>query len=320
MIETTIDFIKSPLNYTGGKYKLLWDIIQEFIPNIRFFVDLFAGGFNVGINCNANKIFCNDQLTHIIEMFKYFQDMDIGCLISEINMRINKYALTNENDEGYKLFRVQYNENPNPLDLFILTCFYFNHQIRFNSKHEFNTPFGKNKSSYNSKIERNLYNFSYALKSKNIEFSTDDFLKFDFKGFCECDLVYCDPPYLISTGSYNDGKRGFKDWTEKEEKELLALLDGLNTNGINFALSNVLHHKGTSNDLLIEWSKKYNVTYLNKSYSNCSYHFSERNAKTEEVLITNYKKVVSKCKSTPPEFFLGNAINSPIKYSPKTSH
>ena len=36
-------------------------------------------------------------------------------------------------------------------------------------------------------------------------------------------------------------------------------------------------------------SKKYIVYYLDKSYSNCSYHFKERDAKTVEVVITNFE-------------------------------
>lgn len=102
-------------------------------------------------------------------------------------------------------------------------------------------------------------------------------------------MVYCDPPYLISNASYNDGKRGFKDWTEKEERQLLNLLDVLNDQGTRFALSNVLYHKGLSNELLIKWSQKYNTYYIDKTYANCSYHFKEKNAKTVEVVITNYE-------------------------------
>lgn len=128
-----------------------------------------------------------------------------------------------------------------------------------------------------------------CFKEKNIIFYNSDFLSVDLSFLDEQDLVYCDPPYLISTGSYNDGKRGFKDWTEVEEKQLLYLLDGLDKQGVRFALSNVLYHKGLSNDLLIEWSKKYTVYYLDKTYSNCSYHFKEKNAKTVEVVITNFE-------------------------------
>ena len=28
----------------------------------------------------------------------------------------------------------------------------------------------------------------------------------------EGDFVYCDPPYLLTCGAYNDGKRGFNGW------------------------------------------------------------------------------------------------------------
>ena len=184
--------------------------------------------------------------------------------------------------------REYYNETKDVMDLFVLTCYAFNHQIRFNNKHKFNTPFGKERSSYNKNIEKNLINFCNALKEKNIVLENKDFLNIDLSNLSANSLVYCDPPYLISTGSYNDGKRGFKDWTEKEERELLQLLDNLNRKNIKFALSNVLYHKGLKNELLIEWSKKYNTIYLDKNYSNCNYQFKEKNAKTVEVLITNY--------------------------------
>jgi len=39
--------IKSPLNYIGGKYKILNQILPLFPENINCFVDLFAGGCNV---------------------------------------------------------------------------------------------------------------------------------------------------------------------------------------------------------------------------------------------------------------------------------
>jgi site-specific DNA-adenine methylase len=37
-------FIKSPLNYIGGKYKILSQIISFFPEDINCFVDLFTGG------------------------------------------------------------------------------------------------------------------------------------------------------------------------------------------------------------------------------------------------------------------------------------
>jgi DNA adenine methylase len=294
MVKT--GFIKSPLNYTGGKYKLLPNIHPAFVSGSRRFVDLFAGGFNVGINIDADEIYCNDQITYLIELYRYFRETSFEEITQRICDRIEEFSLSDTNEDGYKLFRSIYNNNPNPLDLFVLTCYAFNHQIRFNSRHEFNTPFGRERSSYNDSIERNIYMFCTALKEKNVVFSTSDFINFDFSDFNDRDFVYCDPPYLISNGSYNDGKRGFKDWTKKEEHELLRLLDSLNERGIRFALSNVFYHKGETNELLINWSENYSVTYLDKTYSNCSYHFKDRATKTVEVLITNYDVEVLQCQ------------------------
>ena len=97
--------------------------------------------------------------------------------------------------------------------------------------------------------------------------------------------------YLITTGTYNDGKRGFTGWNKNEELKLLSILDGLNARNIRFALSNVLFHKGNTNELLIQWlnDNHYTVHHLSKDYSNSSYHLKERDkTKTDEVLITNY--------------------------------
>jgi len=283
-----MDLIKCPLNYTGGKYNLLPTILPEFPKKINTFVDLFAGGFNVGINVNADKIVCNDHISYLIEIYQYFKDTDIEELLENINVRIAKFQLSLTNKDGYNELRDTYNREKGILDLFILTCYSFNHQIRFNSNHKFNTPFGKERSSYNSKIEKNLVRFCRRLKQNQVSFNSDDFLNVDLSMLNSNDFVYCDPPYLISTSSYNDGKRGFKDWGEKEERELLTLLDQLNNRNVKFALSNVLYHKGLSNDTLIRWSSTYNVLYADKTYSNCNYQLKEKYTKTVEVLITNY--------------------------------
>lgn len=284
------EYIKCPLNYTGGKYKLLKDIIPILPSDIDNFVDLFAGGLNVGINVSANAIYANDHIVFLSEMYMYFQKHDIDEILKKIDDTIKKYNLSKENKEGYIELRKEYNNSKNVMDLFVLTCYSFNHQIRFNSKHEYNVPFGKNRSSYNESIKRNLIRFITALQQNNYIFSNKDFTKFDFSVLHEGDVVYCDPPYLITNASYNDGKRGFKDWKETEEKQLLQLLDELDLKGIKFVLSNVFYHKGNSNELLINWSKKYRVIYIDKSYSNCNYHIKDRLAKTVEVIVTNIEE------------------------------
>jgi DNA adenine methylase len=281
-------YIKSPLNYTGGKYKILSSILPFFPDNINTFIDLFGGGFNVGINVNAKKIIYNDHMTYLKEMFQFFKETKTALILENIKNRIVEFNLNNQNVEGYLNLRKKYNEHKNILDLFILTCFSFNHQIRFNNKHEFNSPFGKERSSFNPSIEQNLISFITNLKNKNIEFYSKDFSHLKNYKFKKNDFVYCDPPYLISNASYNDGKRGFKNWTQKEDDELLKLLDFLNSRNVKFLLSNVFIHKGLKNDYLIEWSNNYNVKFINKNYKNCNYHLKEKDLKTQEVIVYNY--------------------------------
>src|SRR5690554_4686366 len=285
--------IKSPLNYIGGKAKILDQILPLFPKEIDNFIDLFAGGCNVGINVNANKIYFNDNLTYLIEMYQTFQENDLDTTILHNENRIKEFELSLTNEDGYKKMRAKYNEQKNPLDLFVLIAFSFNHQIRFNNNHEFNNPFGRERSSFNASMRQNLVRFILRIKEINIEFSDFCFNDFDFSNFGINDFVYCDPPYLITTGTYNDGKRGFKGWTEKEEEELLNLLDDLNGKNIKFALSNVLEHKGKSNKILKTWinnNPNYKINFIDYNYSNSNYQTIVRDKNASiEVLITNYE-------------------------------
>ena len=286
-------YICSPMNYIGGKYKLLPQLLPLFPRNIQTFVDLFCGGCNVGINTNAKKVVFNDNLSYLIDLYKTFNILDSSEVISHVESRISQYNLSLTNDEGYKELRKLYNKERNPLDLFVLVAYSFNHQIRFNNSHEFNNPFGKERSSFNPKMKGNLSAFINALQNKTSDFVCSNFDTFDFSSYTDKDFVYCDPPYLITTGTYNDGKRGFTGWNNNEEVKLLDVLSKLNDKNIRFGLSNVLSHKGKQNEILLHWTSRNNfyVTHLNKSYSNSNYHSSKSLQTTDEVLITNYQPI-----------------------------
>jgi DNA adenine methylase len=284
------ELVKSPLNYIGGKSKLLPQILPLFPNQIDTFVDLFAGGCNVGINVNAKKIHFNDNLIYLIDMYSAFLKIGVHDTLNHVEKQIKNFNLSNQNEDGYKEIRKKYNEKKNPLDLFVLIAFSFNHQIRFNNKHEFNNPFGRNRSSFNDKMKENLILFINRLKSINPVFTSLNFGKFDINFFKKNDFIYCDPPYLITTGSYNDGKRGFDGWGGNEEIQLLDFLYNLDKKKLRFALSNVIEHKGKKNDILIKWlsnNPSFNVHHLDFNYKNSNYQTTPT-GKTIEVLVTNY--------------------------------
>lgn len=279
------ELVKSPMNYVGGKYKLLPQILPLFPKDINTFVDLFCGGFNVGINVEANKIIGNDLCKEVIEVYKGVQTEGLENSLNLIKNEINKYDLSKTNEEGFKQIRSFYNEGNKEWYIFYAMLTHaFNYQIRFNKKGEYNMPFGRNKSYFNPTLERNFIKFAKAIEEKNIIFTNRNFKDLKINLLNKDDFVYLDPPYLITCASYNE--QG--GWNEEEECSLLSLCDNLNNNNIKFALSNVLEHKGLKNEILIKWANNYKIHYLNYDYNNCNYQDKNKDNKTIEVLITNY--------------------------------
>lgn len=303
-------FIQSPLNYTGGKFKLLKQITPLFPTYIDNFVDLFCGGCNVGINVTAENHYYNDLNKDLIGLLNTFKKLSSKTIFEQINLIINEYNLSDSTKYGYEYYNCNssdglgsYNKSnfnklksdfnklpkthPNYYIIFyVLIIFSFNNQIRFNSKGEFNLPVGKR--DFNNKLKLKLENFLVQLKNQNAYISNKDFNDINLEHLTKNSLVYADPPYLITTASYNENN----GWNETKERQLLAFLDNLNEKNIKFALSNVLTHKGKSNHILESWLKEnksvYTVHHLNHNYSNSNYQTKDKDSKSDEVLITNY--------------------------------
>ena len=304
--QSKVDVIKSPLNYTGGKTKLLPQILPLFPNRIKTFYDLFCGGANVGINVTAEKVVYNDANDDLVGLFKTLSKYTAEELVASIDSIITQYDLSKSDINGYEVYgcnsasglgefnrdrflklREDFNSLKEKNDdyylkLYVLIVFAFNNQIRFNKKHQFNLPVGKR--DFNKNIKGNFIEFVEALGRQNKEFLSLDFRNINVDDIGNDDFVYCDPPYLITTASYNEQD----GWTDQDEKALLQLLDVLDAKGVKFALSNVTVHKGRRNELLIEWAKKYKTHNLTFNYNNSNYHGKNRDQETQEVLITNY--------------------------------
>ena len=306
-LEDNKNFAKSPLNYTGGKYKLLPQFENIFPKKIDTFVDFFCGGANVAVNSNANKIIAIDKETNLIRILDLFKNYDYMEIVNKLDSIIEKYNLSNTYKNGYKFYgensssglgkynkpyylklRDDYNHMKDSIErdfMFLTLVIYaFNHQIRFNNNGEYNMPVGKR--DFNSSIRKNLLEFCRKLVVKNISFVNTDYKKFKLDSLTSNDFCYFDPPYYLGDASYNEND----GWNENKEKELLEYLNEVDKHGIKFALSNVTEHKGLKNEMLINWAieNQYNIHNLNYNYSNSNYHLKNKNQVTKEVLITNY--------------------------------
>ncbi|MFA7302463.1 MAG: Dam family site-specific DNA-(adenine-N6)-methyltransferase [Candidatus Paceibacterota bacterium] len=299
-------FVKSPLNYTGGKHKLLPQIAKLFPEDIDTFYDVFCGGANVGINASAKSIVCIDNNEKVIELLKLIQNTNFEELNQQLLKIIKKYGLSESfvygydryeaessgglgkaNKESFLKLRATYNKLNSQLDvtyLLVLILYSFNNQIRFNSRGYYNLPVGKR--DYNGSSRRNLARFNALANKKNLIFKTGDFQELENLNLKKNDFVYLDPPYLLGLASYNENG----GWSLDEEFRLYRTLENLNERGIRFALSNVLEHKGSKNTHLEKWIKDHGfITHkVNHHYKNSNYQSSAKNGLTKEVLVTNY--------------------------------
>lgn len=283
-------FVKSPFNYIGGKYRLLDQIMPLLPTDVETFVDMFSGGGNVGINATSRKVVFNDANSRINDVFRYFQKTPTEKVLSEIDETIKFYNLSKTNAKGYYALRDHYNQNPSPIELYVLSAFGYNYQIRFNKSGGFNNPFGKDKHGLSDSMRNNLVEFCRKLDEVDATFSDHNFIDFPTDDLIPRDFVYLDPPYLVTSGEYNRSTAFFDKWGERQELTLLELLSDLTSKKIPFALSNVTEHKGARNESLLRYLEKHpNLTVheIASKYSNSSYN--TRREGSREVLVSNYR-------------------------------
>lgn len=291
-MKNKVRYIKSPMNWPGNKYKYLKQLYPYFPSNINNFIDLFCGGTDVSINITAQKKYANDINVGIINIYKTFQEKPIDEIFAFIDARIKEFKLSRENAKGFLEYRELYNTNDEyhtPLDLFTLSRFTFNNKLTLNSNKELNASFGENRSDFNLNQRANTRALHAAIQ--DIKFSAVNFRDFDLSAFTHPnDFLYLDPPYLISAAQYNTGPKTLDQrWSLQDDLDLYAYLDKANEQGLKWAMSNIIAHKGQENPTLIEWAEKYNVYDMFTDYSHSVHNQKKWNEPSIEVLITNYK-------------------------------
>ena len=274
---------ESPLNYIGNKARMIDELKYFFPKNIETFIDGFGGGFNVGINSNANTVIYN-ELNHFVKaLVESFRVNDTYQYLIYMKRIIKKFNLKKQDSASYTEARDYYNSLPfskrDPKLLYTIILYGFNQQIRFNGDHGFNNPVGMR--WFNDKVLEKMISFSRIIKEKNIEFENIDYT--ELIEFIDNDtFIYLDPPYRLTTGAYNDGKRGFKGWGIDAEKRLFKFADFLNNKSIRFMISYIIEHKGQTNEELKNWIKLNNYRLINVN--------EVVGIQRKEILIVNYDK------------------------------
>lgn len=309
------DYVKTPLNYTGNKFRLLEQIQPHFPQNIHIMVDLFCGGATVGLNTECDEVYFIDNDPNVIGLLKFFSNQNFEDLLYSLEEIAKKYGLSNTYRHGMKYYKnkisdnnsnnglKEYNKNGfynlrhdynNLTDkntneafemLYILLLYGFNNDLRFNAKGEFNLPVGKtdlNKTNV-LKLKR------YLDKAKEIKahYICAEFDSEQVRNILNvADFIYMDPPYLITNATYNESNR----WNNLNEHRLLNLIDNFLESNKSFVLSNVLSKKNRMNEPLYYWTQKnkelINIYHMQYSYSSSSYNKKVREGQEDEIIVT----------------------------------
>ena len=297
--------VKSPIFYMGNKYELLPNLLTYFPKKetVSEFIDLFGGSGVVSINVPYENITYNELNHNITNLFKVLVETEPKKIINHIVSRIDEFELYNKTthtrqisdieirkkaNEKYLNFRAFYNKQKvkNYLDLYTLTYFSFNNLIRFNSKNEFNMPFG-NQCFLFGEHDINIEIFYNVMSKKTVSIKNEDAFKI-LENIKENNgqFIYLDPPYANTMAIYNES-RAFGGWNIEHDNKLFQELNRLNELGIKWAMSNVLENKGIKNTHIEEWANNNGYKIIDFEYKQYS-GFGKGSSNTREVLIVNY--------------------------------
>lgn len=273
--------IKGLFSYSGNKYKIFKKHLENIVLSYDYVVEMFAGSSPLVYNSKVSG-YGIDVEPSIIFLHNSLSDLNICKKIEDVYI---DFFPDGRNSEGYYNLRNYFNQLflINGFSESIAPHFHLLVQLSFNSLIRFgpngyNVPFGRK----NIDLDR-INNHAKIFIDKKLKFLNCSYLDFDLGVLDkENTLLYFDPPYVASKYQYGG-------WNLKDELNLLNYIDERANDGWKFILSNTFYHRGVNNQILEEWSKKYNTKIIDKNYNSWSASVksvvNEKN--TIEVIISN---------------------------------
>lgn len=182
--------MKPFLKWAGGKYKII-DRVKDKLPAGRRLIEPFVGSGAVFLNTDYDEYLLGDANFDLINTFCHVQQQK-----QDFIAYAKQFFCPENNNEGkfYDL-RQKFNQSNDAAfkaALFIyLNRHCFNGLCRYNSKGEFNVPFGRYRAPI---FPENELLFFHA-KSQNAQFKHISFENLMIQTG-NGDVVYCDPPYV----------------------------------------------------------------------------------------------------------------------------
>jgi len=221
--------LKPIIKYCGGKSREIKYFAKYFPDSFETYYEPFLGGGAVFFEFMPKNAFLSDSNRQLMDFYKDFSKhytrirRELEALAAEFRLNQREYELektinpkehvVNRNENRYYLFRSAMNGH-RYCDLSSATIYYYINRLayagltRFNSKGEFNAPFGHYK-----KFSIENADLSHAQLLQQAELKCCKY-KYAFERATEKDFAFLDPPYDGVFSNYGT------PFGEKEHREL----------------------------------------------------------------------------------------------------
>lgn len=283
--------MKPIIKYSGGKSKEIHHFIS-LIPDYKGrYIEPFFGGGAMYFYLEPPQAIINDINPRLINFYKGIQTQyhEVKAELTELErlytenraafdelIKLNPNVwVEDKNEDLYYSIRDMYNGLATPRYLFATPYYFINKtaysgMIRFNSKGEFNVPYGRYKN-FNTRLltERHsnllstteIYNTDY---SRVFELSTAD------------DFIFIDPPYDCVFSSYgNDEYKN--DFDEESHRRLAADFHNLGCKALMVVNATPLTMELYKNNIAATYDKNYSFNIKNRTKSDAIH-----------IVVTNY--------------------------------
>ena len=203
----TAEKLSPPLKWAGGKRWQLPYLTPLWQSHAhRRLVEPFCGGLAIALGLRPERALLNDANPHLMNFYAWIKKG----LVASIAMENDEKLFYRHRDRFNELIRAGKAHSKESAELFYyMNRTAYNGLCRFNSRGEFNTPFGKYKRiSYARSFT------PYREAFVDWAFVTGDFAALELQ---PDDFVYADPPYDVEFTAYSQGGFSWSDQVRTAE-------------------------------------------------------------------------------------------------------
>ena len=199
--------LRPPLKWAGGKRWQIPHLLPLWQPHSRRrLVEPFCGGLAVALGLQPDSALLNDVNPHLINFYRWLKK---GLKVSG-QLQNDEAVFYRQRDRFNDLLRDGKAETAEAASLFYyLNRTGYNGLCRFNSRGEFNVPFGQYKTI--------IYALAFPAYRDVLDpwqFTVGDFAAIKFR---RGDFVYADPPYDVEFTAYSQGGFSWSDQVRTAE-------------------------------------------------------------------------------------------------------